>query len=264
MTARIKQVFDTARSQNRAALVTFMMGGDPNLEATGALLDTLPDAGADIIEIGVPFSDPMADGPVIEAAGKRSIAKGTTLKSILGAVQTFREKNKKTPVILMGYYNPIYRYGVSNFCKDAGVAGVDGLIIVDLPPEEEREITAHLEQNDLRLIRLIAPTSDTERVKLITASASGFVYYISVTGVTGAATASSDDLSAKLDALHKNTALPIAVGFGIKTAEQVKAAAQHADAVVVGSALVKIIAESKSPAQDAAAFVKQLTAGLTK
>jgi tryptophan synthase alpha chain len=240
------------------------MGGDPDIQTTAALLETLPAAGADIIEIGVPFSDPMADGPVIEAAGKRAIAKGTTLRSILEIVQEVRKKNNATPVILMGYYNPIYRYGVSNFCKDAGTAGVDGLIIVDLPPEEEREITTHLEQNDLRLIRLIAPTSDTERVKLITASASGFVYYISVTGVTGAATASSDDLSAKLDALHKNTALPIAVGFGIKTAEQVKTAAQHADAVVVGSALVNIIAESKNPTQDAAAFVMQLTAGLAK
>lgn len=264
MTLRIKQIFDTAKAQNRAALITFIMGGDPDLQTTGELLFTLPQAGADIIEIGVPFSDPMADGPVIEAAGKRAISKGTTLKKILDTVSQFRTANTTTPIILMGYYNPIYRYGVQKFCKDAGAAGVDGLIIVDLPPEEEREITPHLEQNGLCLVRLIAPTSNDERVKKITASASGFVYYISVTGVTGAATASSIDLAAKLEALHKDIALPIVVGFGIKTAQQVKEAAKHADAVVVGSALVNVIAESKNPVQAAGAFVMQLAAGLSR
>jgi tryptophan synthase alpha chain len=264
MTLRIKQIFDTAKAQNRAALITFIMGGDPDLQTTGALLSTLPQAGADIIEIGVPFSDPMADGPVIEAAGKRAISRGTTLKKILDTVSQFRTANTTKPIILMGYYNPIYRYGVQKFCKDAGAAGVDGLIIVDLPPEEEREITPHLEQNGLFLVRLIAPTSNDERVKKITASASGFVYYISVAGVTGAATASSIDLAVKLEALHKDIALPIAVGFGIKTAQQVKEAAKHADAVVVGSALVSVIAESKNPVQAAGAFVMQLAAGLSR
>ncbi len=259
---RIKQTFDATKAENRAALVTFIMAGDPDIKTTEALLASLPQAGADIIEIGVPFSDPMADGPVIEAAGKRAISNGTNLRSILTTVQQFRSTNTQTPVILMGYYNPIYRYGVSNFCKDAGLAGVDGLIIVDLPPEEEREITSHLEQNNLCLVRLVAPTSDAGRITKITASASGFVYYISVTGITGAKTASSDDLAGKLGALRKQTVLPIAVGFGIKTAEHVKAAAQHADAVVVGSALVNMIAESKNPVQDAADFVKTLASGL--
>ena len=264
MTARIKQLFEHTKAENRAALITFIMGGDPDIDTTLALLDGLSQSGADIIEIGIPFSDPMADGPVIEAAGKRAIAKGITLKKILGAVQQFRQNNNATPIILMGYYNPIYRYGVSGFCKDASAAGVDGLIIVDLPPEEELEIVPHLDATNLRLIRLVAPTSNEERMKKITASASGFVYYISVTGVTGAATAKDDDLAARLEILRKNTPLPVAVGFGIKTAEQVNAAAKHADAVVVGSALVKIIAESKDAVSAASIFVKGLASGLGK
>lgn len=264
MSERIEETFAKAKAENRAALIPFVMGFDPDEETTAALLEALPKAGADLIEIGVPFSDPMADGPVIQAAGKRALAVGATLKGILAIVEKFRKTNQGTPIILMGYYNNFYRYGVSDFCKDAKTAGVDGVIIVDLPPEEDQEVRPFLEGADIKLIRLVAPTSDDERLKLLCDSASGFIYYISITGITGAKSASAESLHTKIGHLRKFTKLPVAAGFGIKTAEQGRDAAKVADAVVVGSALVNIISKNKNPIKAATDFVGELTKGLKR
>ncbi len=265
MSYRIEKRFEQLREQKRSALITFIMGGDPDAKTASDVLAALPKSGADLIEIGIPFSDPMADGPTIAAAGKRALAGGMTLAVILGMVKTFRTGDNDTPVILMGYYNPIYRYGVSKLCKDAADAGADGLIIVDLPPEEEQEIRPYMAENDLKLIRLIAPTSNEERTKTLTESASGFVYYISITGITGAGSADVGALTQRVGYLRQVTPLPIAVGFGIKTAAQVKEIAAVADAVVVGSALVEVIAKGgKHAARDASAFVSDLAKGLKR
>jgi tryptophan synthase alpha chain len=265
MSQRIENTFEKLRRENRAALIPFIMGYDPDATTTAALLDALPAAGADLIEIGIPFSEPMADGPVIQAAGLRALAAGATLHSILGLVRQFRAKHADTPIILMGYFNPLYRYGNERFCTDAAAAGVDGIIIVDLPPEEEGELKPYLDASGLKLIRLIAPTSGAERVKLLSQSASGFVYYISITGITGAKAAQTDTLKTQIDHLRQSTDLPIAVGFGIKTAEQVKTVSAFSDAVVVGSALVDVIARNKNEAVKAAsAFVSELAKGLKR
>jgi len=250
---RIENTFAKLRAENRAALIPFVMGYDPDAATTSALLNALPAAGADLIEIGIPFSDPMADGPVIQAAGLRALKAGATLAGILALVKEFRKTHADVPIILMGYFNPVYRYGNEKFCEDAVAAGVDGVIIVDLPPEEEQEITPYMESFGLKLIRLIAPTSGDERMKLLADSASGFVYYISITGITGAKAAAVGELKTKIAHLRKFTKLPIAIGFGIKTAEQVKQAAAISDAVVVGSALVDIIAGAKPDAKVKAA-----------
>lgn len=235
--SRIASVFATGRK----AFIPFLMAGDPDAATAREFLRRLPEAGADIIEIGVPFSDPAADGPVIEAAGLRALAQGTTLASVLAMVAEFRRSNTHTPLVLMGYYNPIYRYGVERFAQDAAAAGVDGLIIVDLPPEEEEEVTGCL--NNIDLIRLIAPTTPTQRQQYITQHASGFVYYISVKGITGGQSAAEDDLRAAINTLKAHTTLPVAAGFGIKTPAQAAQAAKIADAVVVGSALVQKLHE---------------------
>lgn len=257
MTNRIETIFAKLKGK-RAALIPFIMGYDPDAKTTAELLEALPDAGADLIEIGIPFSDPMADGPTIQAAGLRALSAGATVAKILELVKNFRKKNNETPIILMGYFNPIYRYGNEKFCRDAAAAGVDGLILVDLPPEEEGELTPHL--GTIKLIRLIAPTSTGERLKLLTKSASGFVYYISVAGITGAKSASADSLKAQVAAIRKATTLPVAVGFGIKTPTQVKEVSQIADAVVVGSALVDVL--QKSGKEAAITFVKELAVAL--
>lgn len=268
MTAeRIKKMFDTTQSEKRAALITFIVAGDPDIATTRAVLDALPKSGADMIEIGMPFSDPMADGPVIESAGKRALARGVHVNDILEMVKVFRTRNDHTPIVLMGYYNPIYHFGVKDFCKDAAASGVDGIIVVDLPPEEEEEMRPHLAGDDLSLIRLIAPTSSEDRVKMITKSASGFVYYISFTGITGAASLDAAPLKGKLAMLRQHTPVPVVVGFGIKTVEHVKAVAADADGVVVGSALVQVIAsagDSKQAVKNASAFVQELASGLKK
>jgi len=261
VTSRIETTFANLKGK-RAALIPFIMGYDPDAATTSALLEALPAAGADIIEIGMPFSDPMADGPTIQAAGLRALSAGATVAKILELVKTFRKKNDTTPIILMGYFNPVYRYGNEKFCKDATAAGVDGIILVDLPPEEENEMTPYLNASGLKLIRLIAPTSTGDRLKLLTKSASGFVYYISVAGITGAKSASADSLKAQVNEIRKNTSLPVAVGFGIRTAAQVKEVAQIADAVVVGSALVDVLHKSGKDA--ALNFVKELSAGLAR
>lgn len=267
MSQRIEATFAKTRAANRAVLVPFIMGYHPDAATTAALLEALPVAGADIIEIGIPFSDPMADGPVIEAAGHQALSQGATLAGILGLVHGFRKKNAEVPVILMGYYNPIYRYGVEKFCKDAADAGVDGVIIVDLPPEEDDEMRPDLQKSGLNLIRLIAPTSDDKRLPLLAKSASGFVYYISVTGITGAKSAENTSLKAQVDHLRGFTKLPVAVGFGIKTAQQVKDVAAFADAVVVGSALVDTIAKQSGKdacVKAASEFVSSLAKGLPR
>ncbi len=262
MTERLNSIFSHTKSQNRAALITFMMGYDPDEAASSALLAALPEAGADIIEIGMPFSDPMADGPVIEAAGLRALAAGASLAGILRMVAQFREKNAYTPIILMGYFNPVYRYGCETFCRDATKAGVDGLIIVDLPPEEESELTAPMRAHGLHFIRLIAPGSDEARLGKLCASAGGFVYYISVAGITGAKSATHASLSDNIARIRRHTQLPVAAGFGIKTPEQAKQAAQLADAVVVGSALVEKFHSSGQAA--ALAFVRELAQAVAK
>lgn len=259
MSDRIEKTFAALKGK-RAALIPFIMGYDPHMKASQAMLEALPEAGADIIEIGMPFSDPMADGPVIQAAGLRALAAGGNVTGVLAMVKSFRMRNNTTPIILMGYFNPIYRYGNEKFCKDAASAGVDGLIIVDLPPEEEGELTPHLQSSGLKLIRLIAPTSDDARMELLCKSASGFVYYISVAGITGAKSASSSELESRIGRLREHSGLPIAAGFGIKTTEQVRAAAKIADAVVVGSALVDI--QNKSGQDAAINFVKTLAKAL--
>ncbi len=265
MTDRIEKTFAKLLDINRAALIPFIMGGDPDLATTATLLEALAASGGDIIEIGMPFSDPMADGPVIQAAGNRALKSGTTIAGILKTVAEFRKNDKKTPVILMGYYNPIYRFGEQKFCKAAARAGVDGVIIVDLPPEEERDIRPHLDQYGLKLIRLVAPTSDTNRLPLLTESASGYIYYISVTGVTGAKSADMRVLEEQVNYVREFTDLPIAVGFGIKTMEQVQKIARFSDAAVVGSALVDMLSKKKTKKEAAKAaekFIISLTDGL--
>jgi tryptophan synthase alpha chain len=259
---RIEQKFSELKAKNRAALIPFIMGYDPDLATSSAILAALPAAGADMIEIGIPFSDPMADGAIIQAAGIRALTAGANVAGIIEMVRNFRQTDEKTPIILMGYFNPIYRYGVEKFCGDTVLAGVDGLIIVDLPPEEEAEIHPFLHGAGLDLIRLIAPTSDDVRLPLLAKSATGFVYYIAVAGITGAKSATAAELAEKLAHIRKFTSLPIAVGFGIKTAQQVQEISAFADCVVVGSALVDVIAKAgkgEKAVQAATDFVRLLT-----
>jgi tryptophan synthase alpha chain len=236
---RIENTFNALKAENRAALVTYIMASDPNEAATVALLKALPDAGADIIELGMPFSDPMADGPTIQEAAIRSLKSGGSLKHTLSIVQEFRKENDTTPIILMGYYNPIHHYGVERFTTDAIAAGVDGVIIVDLPPEEEKEFTVYSQKQSLALVRLTTPTTDGPRAKIVLENASGFVYYVSIAGVTGTKSANIQGISDAVTHLKQHTKLPIAVGFGISTPEQVAEVSAVADAVVVGSAIVK-------------------------
>ncbi len=263
--SRIDQRFQLLKQQQRTALIPFIMASDPDHNTSQTVLDGLPAAGADLIEIGMPFSDPMADGPVIQMAGNRALKAGGSIKHTLNMVRQFRKQDNDTPIILMGYYNPIYHYGREAFCRDATQAGVDGLIIVDLPPEEEGELKAY--SNTLDLVRLIAPPSIPDRLPLLAESASGFVYYISVSGITGAASANEDSIRESVAQIRRHTALPIAVGFGIKTPEQAAMVANHADAVVVGSALVKVMEEAQQNGENVAeaahAFVTSLAGALS-
>ncbi len=256
---RIEQKFVELKAQKRTALIPFIMGYDPDLETSRKILAALPAAGADIIEIGMPFSEPMADGVVIQAAGIRALKAGANVAGIIELVRDFRKNNNETPIILMGYFNPIYRYGAEKFCNAAVNAGVDGVIIVDLPPEEENEIRPYLKASGLDLIRLIAPTSGDKRLTLLTASASGFVYYISVAGITGSKTAETGTLKEQVENIRKHTSLPIAVGFGIKTRQQVQEVSNFADAVVVGSALVDTIDKADSKVAAATDFIRSIT-----
>ena len=239
---RIDRRFRALKEEGRGGLVTFMTAGDPDLETSAAILRGLPGAGADIIELGMPFSDPMADGPAIQLASQRALKAGMTLAKTLAMVADFRQGDDETPIVLMGYFNPIYVYGVETFIKDALEAGVDGLIVVDLPPEEEKELCLPATAAGLNFIMLTAPTTDDQRLPVVLRNASGFVYYVSITGITGTASAALADIEAAVARLKSHTDLPIAVGFGIKTPEQAAEIAGAAEAAVVGSALVNVIA----------------------
>ena len=240
---RLTRRFEKLKGEERAALVAFITAGDPTADTCAKILHGLPAAGADIIELGMPFSDPMADGPAIQAAGMRALKAGMTLKKTLGMVGEFRAHDPDTPLVLMGYYNPIYRYGARQFIDDAIAAGVDGLIIVDLPPEEDAELCHPCLTAGLHWIRLTTPTSDDARLARVLKHASGFVYHVAIAGITGTRSAAHAAVKNALADIRRHTDLPIAVGFGIKTAAQAKQTAEFADAVVVGSAVIERIAE---------------------
>ncbi len=244
MTTRIDARFAELQREGRSAFVTFLMAGDPDPETSLAIIKALPKAGADIIEIGMPFSDPMADGPSIQAAGLRALKAGMTLRKTLELVRAFRKDDNATPLVLMGYYNPIYIYGVDRFLADAKSAGVDGLIIVDLPPEEDTELCVPALKAGLNFIRLATPTTDDKRLPAVLANTSGFVYYVSITGITGAAAPESKTVAAAVARIKRHTELPVCVGFGIRTPEAARAIAEHADGAVVGTALVDALRSS--------------------
>ncbi len=241
---RIDRRFAELALEGRAALVAFVMAGDPDLATSLEILTTLPEAGADVIEVGMPFTDPMADGPAIQAAGLRALAAGTTLKATLQLVADFRAQDQATPIVLMGYYNPVYVYGVEAFLNEAKAAGVDGLIVVDLPPEEDEELCLPALAAGLNFIRLATPTTDSARLPAVLANTSGFVYYVSITGTTGAATPDFGATAVAVERIKRHTSLPVAVGFGVKSAANARAIAAHADGVVVGSALVEALRAS--------------------
>ncbi len=242
MNPRIQQCFATLKTEGRAAFIPFIMGGDPNTQHSASLLSALPEAGADIIEVGIPFSDPMADGPTIQAAGLRALKAGMTLKALLAMIRVFRKTNDTTPIVLMGYYNPIYHYGVEAFAKDASEAGVDGLICVDVPYEEMNELKPSLDAHQIDIVPLVAPTSLSDaRLPKLLSQANGYLYYVSIAGITGAAGATRDSIQGAIDTIRNHTDLPVCVGFGIKTPEDVAALKDVADGVVVGSAIVKTI-----------------------
>ena len=253
MTTRIDTTFERLKSEGRAALVTFVTAGDPDFDTSLKILAGLPKAGADVIEVGMPFTDPMADGPAIQAAGLRALANGQTMVKNLALVKAFRETDQTTPIVLMGYYNPIYVYGVDRFIADAKTAGVDGLIIVDLPPEEDDELCIPAMKAGLNFIRLTTPTTDDKRAPAVFKHTSGFVYYVSVLGITGTKAPDLASVKANVLRLKKHTRLPICVGFGVKTAEQARAIAKDADGVVVGSALVSAVLDSLDSAGHATA-----------
>jgi tryptophan synthase alpha chain len=241
MTARLDLRFQRVAAEGRAALVTFTMAGDPDAETSSAILAALPRAGVDVVELGMPFTDPIADGPAIQAAGRRALDANQTLPATLGMVKKFRSADPDTPVILMGYYNPIYVYGVETFLRDAKAAGVDGLIIVDCPPEEDDEICLPTRQAGLAFVRLVAPTTSEDRLPEILIDAGGFVYFVSITGVTGTAAPDVKEVAEGVARLKRRTDLPVAVGFGVRNAESARAIAQVADGVVVGSSIVEAI-----------------------
>jgi tryptophan synthase alpha chain len=241
MATRIDRRFAELKTEGRAALVTFLTAGDPDPETSLALVQALPAAGADVIELGMPFTDPMADGPAIQMSSQRALKAGQTLKKTLELVRAFRGSDDATPLVLMGYYNPIYIYGVDRFLRDSKSAGVDGLIIVDLPPEEDEELCLPALKAGLNFIRLATPTTDDKRLPAVLANTSGFVYYVSITGITGAATPDARKATAAVARIKRHTKLPVAVGFGVRTAEQAAGIASGADGVVVGSALVSVL-----------------------
>lgn len=237
-----------AFADKRKKLITFIMAGDPGHDESLALLKALPDAGADIIELGMPFTDPVADGPTIQAAGLRALAAGASLKNTLEMVRDFRSDNQTTPIVLMGYANPLMAYGWEDFARDAGAAGVDGLIVVDLPPEEDKAFRALCAQNGMDLIRLLTPTSDETRLPTLLEGVSGFLYYVSVAGITGASQADAASLAPHIAQIKARTELPLAIGFGIKTPDDAKAMAAQAEAIVVGSAIINALQEGGAAA----------------
>jgi tryptophan synthase alpha chain len=241
---RIDTRFADLKREGRAGLVTFLMAGDPDAKTALAILKGLPKAGADVIEIGMPFTDPMADGPAVQAAGLRALESGQTMAKTLAAVRAFRQGDGITPIVLMGYYNPIYIYGVEKFLRNARTAGVDGLIVVDLPPEEDEELCLPAMKAGLNFIRLATPTTDDKRLPAVLANTSGFVYYVSIAGITGAAAPDVRKVHAAVARIKRHTQLPVAVGFGVRNVRQVREIAVGAEAVVVGSALVNAVAQS--------------------
>lgn len=258
--SRIDDTFARLASQNKKAFVAYIMAGDPDLARSLAVMKGLPGAGVDIIELGLPFTDPMADGPTIQLAGQRALEAGMTLDKTLQMVRDFRSGDATTPIVLMGYYNPIYARGVDLFLQQATTAGIDGLIIVDLPPEEDSELCLPAQKAGLNFIRLATPTTDAKRLPKVLQNTSGFVYYVSVTGITGAAAAQAGDVGPEVARIKRSTDLPVIVGFGINTPEAAKAIAGVADGAVVGSAIVKEISTGK-PVAEVLAFVATLAAG---
>tara|TARA_B110000438_G_scaffold42678_1_gene42577 strand:- start:1475 stop:2308 length:834 start_codon:yes stop_codon:yes gene_type:complete len=261
---KIKMKFDELKKQKKKGLITFVTAGDPNYDASLEILKKLPEAGADIIEIGMPFTDPMADGPGIQASYLRALEAGQTLKKTIQLVKEFREFNASIPIVLMGYYNPIYKYGVDLFLKDIKAIGVDGLIIVDLPPEADVELCIPSLKKNIDFIRLATPTSSEERLPIIINNASGFLYYVSVTGITGSKTPEITSIKNKVEIIRKFTKLPIAVGFGIRTPEQAVNIAKTADAVVVGSAIIDKINEAYKKDKNNNQLIAEYAANLVK
>ena len=264
MTTRLNARFARCRAENRAALVTYVMAGDPDADTSLAILRALPQAGADIVEFGLPFTDPMADGPPIQAAALRALKAGQTTARTLDLVRRFRAEDAETPVILMGYFNPIYIYGVDRFLADAKEAGVDGLIVVDLPPEEDDELCLPALRAGLAFVRLATPTTDDRRLPAVLANTAGFVYYVSITGITGAATPDFGKVSAAVERIKRHTPLPVVVGFGVKKPEHAAAVAQGADGVVVGSALIDAMRATLDAENRATPQTVEAVAGLVR
>ncbi|WP_429818766.1 tryptophan synthase subunit alpha [Ensifer sp. B1-9] len=270
MTARMDKRFADVAAEGRPVLVTYFMGGDPDFETSVSIMKALPKAGADVIELGMPFSDPMADGPAIQLAGQRSLKGGQTLAKTLEIARRFREEDQRTPIVLMGYYNPIYIYGVDRFLTDALAAGIDGLIVVDLPPEMDDELCVPALETGINFIRLATPTTDDRRLPKVLENTSGFVYYVSMNGITGSALPDPSLIAGAVGRIKAHTNLPVCVGFGVKTAEHARAIGASADGVVVGTAIVNQIASSlteEGKATDATvpgveALVRGLSAGV--
>ena len=260
--SRISARFDKLKAENRAAFIPFIMGGDPDYDTSLALMKALPAAGADLIELGICFTDPMADGPAIQAAGLRALKSGQTLRKTLQMVRDFRTGDNDTPIVLMGYYNPIYSMGVDTFLAEAKDAGVDGLIIVDLPPEEDEELCLPAQRANIDFIRLATPTTNDERLVRVVKNTSGFVYYVSVAGITGGATGAETTVTEAVSRLKSAAGLPVAVGFGVKTPERAATIARSADAVVVGSALIETLAQTLEEGRDS--VISNVTALATK
>jgi len=270
MTARMDKKFAALKAEGRPALVTYFMGGDPDYETSLEIMKALPAAGADVIELGAPFSDPMADGPAIQLAGQRALKGGQTMKKTLQMAREFRKGDDTTPIVIMGYYNPVYVYGVERFLDDALEAGIDGLIIVDLPAEMDNELCIPARKRDINFIRLTTPTTDDKRLPKVLTNTSGFVYYVSMTGITGSALPDPSKIAGAVGRIKSQTDLPVCVGFGVKTAEHARLIGANADGVVVGTAIVNQVATSldkdgKASAdtvQSVATFVHGLSAGV--
>jgi tryptophan synthase alpha chain len=270
VTTRIDTTFAKLKAENRPALVTYFMGGDPDYAASLEIMKALPKAGADVIELGMPFSDPMADGPAIQMAGMRALKNGQTLAKTLQLAREFRVEDITTPIVMMGYYNPIFIYGVERFLADAKASGIDGLIVVDLPPEMDDELCLPAVRVGINFIRLATPTTDDKRLPTVLQNTSGFVYYVSMTGITGSAMADTSKVNEAVRRIKSHTDLPVCVGFGVKTAEQVRQIGAAADGVVVGSAIVSAVAATlgpdgaiiSSPAEAVATLVTGLAAGI--
>jgi tryptophan synthase alpha chain len=260
---RIGKKFEQLRREKRKALITFITAGDPDLSFTERLVPEIAKAGADIIELGVPFSDPMADGPTIQLSSERALASGTDLTAILATVKKIR-KDCDVPILLMGYYNPVFVFGLERFCSEAAAAGVDGVLLVDLPPEEAGEFIKHSRRSNIDFISLLTPTSDDSRMAIIKKTGSGFIYYVSVAGVTGARSKVAEDIGNMVEKIRKTASLPVAVGFGISTPEQASEVSKLADGVVVGSALVRLFEQFKGDelARKVAEAVRSLKAGI--